>query len=918
MRRSPLGTHLQPSIGGGRGLVADQPLHGLPLHRTPDTMDSFEQLHMSTMGFDDSAAVLEQLARATRHSQVPPPQPQQLNNAVAYSPEHLLPPGMTFSLTAAGLGPLGTASSGMPSQPMVPSMAPVMLPLQSQTTQGSYEQLLDRVAALALAGQVDPSSAQALANSASAQDITLAAEALQQRLQQHQLTNAYSLQQHQQQWTQQSQPPPQQLVAASPISAQQQLHQAQMSMPQAALQRPPHFVCCPHLLSQQPPFDPQESAPPMAEVPSAFAAAQAQQSKAPKASRKSSEKFCSNGVQPQEEIPRDTLRAYLQDLRHEDPERVFVARKINKLGFQSRTLLHRHYSKYGKVAQVLVAHSKVKPFRDSGMQSRTRPGNLALIVMKSKEAVNKVFADGDEQVVEGVNISVHLFDRLRMDWGSCSIKDEESKDGFAAETKEMMGGDVEAAAGMDNIWTTATGMDVGDWRRSRNQWCAESVDHPKRGATAGGSDGGAGPDFAPASLTSLQEPIGFLREPEPIVFLREPPNIVEHYENSPQHLQPDRDDLAHVVSRTWAAALSATAGICGAGDGTSPSDIVSLIRELDSAAQESEKAVHRRQQSLIREATTLKVWIEQQQQTVRHVPNATAQLLEQQAQQLHTLSQFQAQEHQDLHKQQLQALLQVLQQLQGQLLAQGLDGLGSAAPAQQMPPTQFEAAAPAPMPVAMLNSLPPAPGLEAVVSNPSMLEPETEITAALQQRDQGKSKGDEQLTVEETLRAHLMQVQSEDPECIFIARRINKLGFRSKEILRHHYSQYDKVSRVLVAHSKVKPFRDASGHLRTRPGGLGLIVMDSKEAVRRILAPGEEQLIAGHTIRVQAFHRLQDSGGSGSSGSTFSNATTAAGSNCQGSRSSNSSRTNSSESKSSEDGETGSNNGSSGGSEPSP
>merc|ERR1719461_817079 len=108
-----------------------------------------------------------------------------------------------------------------------------------------------------------------------------------------------------------------------------------------------------------------------------------------------------------------------------------------------------------------------------------------------------------------------------------------------------------------------------------------------------------------------------------------------------------------------------------------------------------------------------------------------------------------------------------------------------------------------------------------------------------------------QQSMQGTLRAHLTSLQSENPDCVFIARRINRLGFRSREILHRHYSGIvpnGEVRRVLVAHSKVK-YRDEDGQVRTRPGGLGLIVMSSAASVLQILALGQTQQVAGHEIR---------------------------------------------------------------------
>jgi len=109
--------------------------------------------------------------------------------------------------------------------------------------------------------------------------------------------------------------------------------------------------------------------------------------------------------------------------------------------------------------------------------------------------------------------------------------------------------------------------------------------------------------------------------------------------------------------------------------------------------------------------------------------------------------------------------------------------------------------------------------------------------------------------VKDTLRSHLTQLTGEDEKCIFIARRINKLGFSSREILQKHFSKYGEVARVLVAHSRVRNIRETNGQVWVRPGGLGLIVMKDAQVVQKILEMGEEQNVAGHTVRVQAFQR---------------------------------------------------------------
>jgi hypothetical protein len=117
-------------------------------------------------------------------------------------------------------------------------------------------------------------------------------------------------------------------------------------------------------------------------------------------------------AQKQAEKSQDSMRSYLSDLRNEDPKRVFIARRIKDLGFRSKELLKQHFSKYGEVKQVLIPHTKVKPFRDAvaGSPARTRPGNFGLVVMSSQEVVQQIFEEGNEHMINGVQIEVQVFE----------------------------------------------------------------------------------------------------------------------------------------------------------------------------------------------------------------------------------------------------------------------------------------------------------------------------------------------------------------------------------------------------------------------------------------------------------------------------------------------------------------------------
>lgn len=114
------------------------------------------------------------------------------------------------------------------------------------------------------------------------------------------------------------------------------------------------------------------------------------------------------------------------------------------------------------------------------------------------------------------------------------------------------------------------------------------------------------------------------------------------------------------------------------------------------------------------------------------------------------------------------------------------------------------------------------------------------------------------------MKAQLQALSQENTAAIIIVRRIQKLGFKSPEILRKHFEEVGQVKGVHVAHSTIKSQPrnsdrgDNDANYRQRPAALGFVVMEEEEAVTKILAEGKERTIEDIKVMVQAFERHED------------------------------------------------------------
>jgi hypothetical protein len=92
-----------------------------------------------------------------------------------------------------------------------------------------------------------------------------------------------------------------------------------------------------------------------------------------------------------------------------DEKRVFMVRRIHKLGFGSAEMLKTHFEKIGAVTNVFVTHNldkrRVDP-TNPNPRGNVRPAGLGFVVMETAEDVVTVLRAGTEQTVFNVQISL--------------------------------------------------------------------------------------------------------------------------------------------------------------------------------------------------------------------------------------------------------------------------------------------------------------------------------------------------------------------------------------------------------------------------------------------------------------------------------------------------------------------------------
>lgn len=532
-------------------------------------------------------------------------------------------------------------------------------------------------------------------------------------------------------------------------------------------------------------------------------------------------------MQKQPEKSQDSMRSYLSDLRNEDPKRVFITRRIKDLGFRSKELLKQHFSKYGEVKQVLIPHTKVKPYRDAtaGSTARTRPGNFGLVVMTSPQVVQKIFEEGSEHSVNGVQIEVQVFELVsrphdRADQTGSETNDASQEDttasqkdneGASPSSEEQEVGESRSGGCTEEQPSSSNGQPTEGASQKEKEEKEESFEQPSSSNENGESSEKAKPgDARPMSVGDWRQSRS-TKEGMPDETKERP----TPKDNSFQRQAHQGELLTDTTQAHNSLTLQNVIGVIqklyqDASKVDLADEMSQAVSELLSGPEEGQlescqtklaKCLRLAADRLRAEADTL--------QATAFVPPGPSTYA---ASSGSSDSSF------------ARALAAEVGRF---ACTPDSDYASSIQSWQAVPGRKLLEAAQAQMVQMPMNP----PGLH-------------DANAA----DDGQKLM--------TLRSHLKEVSSEDPACIFVARKIHTLGFHSHKKLREHYSQYGPVSRVLVAHRKLKAIPDSYGQMglpRTRPGSLGLIIMRNAASVQKILALGEEHVVAGHKIRVEIF-----------------------------------------------------------------
>jgi len=541
----------------------------------------------------------------------------------------------------------------------------------------------------------------------------------------------------------------------------------------------------------------------------------------------------------------NSLRNYLDGpLQNVDGARVFTVHGLRKLGFNSKKVLEEHFSTYGLVTNVFVTRVSSKAIFPGAPPRKVRAGNFGIVVMNSEESVSGILADANLHVVQNVPLRVDAF-----------VAQRSTENNETLTTASVL---VSALDRSPQPQFINLGHDDQFQRRSAPQSTTQERspqpqfkfnighdDHSRWSAPPSTSRTREVPEahapeacFREASmfLDEFQEQGKFQRQTSFDSTSMHPDEFQEQgkfqRQNSPESTSSNfSDDLPGKFSKQTTDESTAASTAQQHYDDPQSGEIHEVVTRLMAAGetfpaqQDVGDYYHNPKKAAVisqidRRSAQEILWA-----------SKIAQNMMTEAGRLCAEAQAAQRLRDEAESIRLACVLQSEQSAcNAILLTSEARALASQAEAEYA----YALSRPPPLPPArwlpnatQQNSFPPG-----------LLE---QNYVPLESKHNG------------TLSDHLVEVSEADPRCVFVVRQIHKFGFQSCELLRRHYSHYGTVHRVLVADKRVKCFPGSTGERKTRPGGMGLIIMDDAGSTSRILSAGCEQLVFGNMIVVQPY-----------------------------------------------------------------
>eukprot|EP00930_Biecheleria_cincta_P069500 TRINITY_DN57238_c0_g1_i1.p1 TRINITY_DN57238_c0_g1~~TRINITY_DN57238_c0_g1_i1.p1 ORF type:complete len:823 (-),score=140.48 TRINITY_DN57238_c0_g1_i1:211-2679(-) len=578
-----------------------------------------------------------------------------------------------------------------------------------------------------------------------------------------------------------------------------------------------------------------------------------------------------------------SMHIHLRELQHEDQRCVFVVRGITKLGFNSQALLTAHFARYGEVIRVLVTHSKVKAFKvgPAPTTARVRPGSLGFVLMDTPMSVVRILEQGTHQTVGGHAIRVERFHQIQQPVkgaavstaGQAELASECSSDSGrcahsmtgSASAQHMTGTPgLGASSASSSVPTHAAGLAQfpAHFSEVHTHQLASHFNELVNFMTQSLPNGGIS---AQASGLPQPQTKGNVLPPSTARVAALVHLLKEEFQQGALPAQSNASQH-HGLPVTWpwppASGLpSPENSRVAPGLGGLSHEVELYMSQLRGNLQAASS--YEQQSALSRLACEqMEAWLQEQREQREQL---------QHLQRLQQLQQMQQIQHMQRQVEELAPRLQQIQEVinhvtnaammasERQFTAPGASefdfnmGVTEVAALSSRIAGTDDAILAGEQHRAAGQKASPASWND---SDHQWQDQDMSSAVAKKKVNQKSPAVDAHMDKKKsTLGMHLHQLQDEMPECVFIARHIGGMGFQSQDLLESHFRQFGKVERVLVAHSKVKPFRRPGTHSRIRPGSLGFVVMEKKESVDCILALGCEQVVAGHRICVERFEK---------------------------------------------------------------